>query len=204
MWSTLTALTLAAMLAPAHVAPVQLTDDPVVDRTTFTLLPASTLSVKGTSTVQAYECVAPQINASVSAASAINTVADLQSMETVRLTIPVAAMDCGNRTMDGHMRNALKADASPNIQFVLDSHTVRANGDAAGTVQMRGRLTVAGQTKPIQMTANLTRQADGTVRVRGSHGFDMTEFGVQPPRLMMGTMRVHDPVVVEFDLALRP
>jgi polyisoprenoid-binding protein YceI len=204
MWSTLTALTLAAMLAPVDAIPVQPTDDAITERTTYTLLPASKLSVKGTSTVQSYECVAPQITASVSAASAINTVADLQSMETVRLTIPVAAMDCGNRTMDGHMRNALKANASPNIQFQLDSHTVRANGDNAGTVQMRGRLTIAGQTKPVQMTANLSRQADGTVRVRGSHGFDMTEFGVEPPRLMMGTLRVHDPVVVEFDLALRP
>jgi len=205
MWiPTLAALTTALMLAPAHAIPVQPTDDAITERTTFTLLPTSKLSVKGTSTVQSYECVAPQITATASAASAITSVADLQSMETVRLTIPVAALDCGNRTMDDHMRNALKAGANPNIQFQLDSHTVRASGDAAGTVQMRGRLTIAGQTRPIQMNANLSRQADGTVRVRGSHGFDMTTFGVQPPRLMMGTLRVHDPVVVEFDLALRP
>jgi hypothetical protein len=30
----------------------------------------------------------------------------------------------------------------------------------------------------------------------------MTDFGVEPPSLMMGTMRVHAPVTVGFDVTL--
>jgi hypothetical protein len=32
----------------------------------------------------------------------------------------------------------------------------------------------------------------------------MTDFGVRPPTLMMGTMKVHDPVTVHFDVLLKP
>jgi hypothetical protein len=32
----------------------------------------------------------------------------------------------------------------------------------------------------------------------------MTQWGVQPPRLMMGTLKVGDTVTVNFDLLLQP
>ena len=32
----------------------------------------------------------------------------------------------------------------------------------------------------------------------------MTDYGVKPPSLMMGTMKVHDPVKLNFDVILKP
>jgi hypothetical protein len=40
------------------------------------------------------------------------------------------------------------------------------------------------------------------IRFKGSKQFKMTEYGVKPPTLMLGTMKVGDPVTVSFDLAL--
>ena len=42
------------------------------------------------------------------------------------------------------------------------------------------------------------------LRVRGSERITMMDYDVQPPRLMAGTMRVHAPVTVGFDVVLRP
>ena len=39
---------------------------------------------------------------------------------------------------------------------------------------------------------------------KGSKQLKMTDFGVRPPTLMMGTMKVHDPVKVSFDVLLKP
>jgi hypothetical protein len=46
--------------------------------------------------------------------------------------------------------------------------------------------------------------ADGALRVTGRYPMPMTQWGVQPPRLMMGTMKVGDTVTVNFDLLLQP
>jgi hypothetical protein len=40
--------------------------------------------------------------------------------------------------------------------------------------------------------------------VQGVHELNMTEWGIRPPRLMLGTLRVHEDVQVHFDLLLSP
>ena len=47
-------------------------------------------------------------------------------------------------------------------------------------------------------------EAGSVLRVRGSEEIVMTEFGVKPPSLMMGTMKVRDRVVVQYDVLLKP
>ena len=73
---------------------------------------------------------------------------------------------------------------------------------AAGAVTLGGELTIAGQTKPVSIAATVT-QTDAGFRVVGRAPIRMTEFGVRPPSLMLGTMRVADAVTVHFDVVLR-
>ena len=48
----------------------------------------------------------------------------------------------------------------------------------------------------------LTLALAGTLRVRGSKPVDMTQWGVQPPSLMMGTMKVNRAATIHFDVVL--
>jgi polyisoprenoid-binding protein YceI len=162
--------------------------------------PASKLWVEGTSSVRSYKCEATKINGGLDLQGEMPaTVAELQAaVSGVDLTIPVAQLDCGNGTMNDHMRKALKTDANPMIKFNLTKHEVAANG----AVTMTGKLSIAGQEQPVTLTANAT-QENGGLRVKGSKQLKMTEFGVKPPSLMMGTMKVGDPVTVHFDLVLK-
>lgn len=169
----------------------------------FAFAADSRIWVEGTSSVRDYKCEAKRIDGAVTTRTVVLGIADLDTaVETVEFTIPVAQLDCDNGTMNGHMRKALKAETSPDIRYRLQGYTA-AVADEQLAVTLNGELTIAGTTKPIEIPARVTRSASGAYRVEGSTTFKMTEWGVKPPSLMLGTMKVHDAVTVGFDVTLQ-
>jgi polyisoprenoid-binding protein YceI len=171
----------------------------------LTLQAGSRAWVEGTSTVRSYRCETGRVEGSAAMENATTTLAQLAAApRRGEISIQVASLDCRNGTMNGHMRRALKAEENPTIRFRATSITVTPGGESQGSVRMSGPLTIAGGTQAVSIDATATREANGNLRVRGSKQLDMTQFGVQPPRLMMGTMRVRPAVTVGFDVVLRP
>ena len=162
---------------------------------TVSLEPNSTLVIDGTSTVRDYRCAAGTMESTITtqAGTSIDGL-----VEAARVTIPVAQLECGNGKMNDHMRKALQAKDHPNVIFELTSYTV--NGADAVLV---GELTIAGTTKPIEMPATI-QDEDGALRVQASKQINMSEWGVKPPSLMLGTLKVRDAVTINFDVSLKP
>ncbi|HEY0016175.1 MAG TPA: YceI family protein [Longimicrobium sp.] len=150
--------------------------------------------VSGTSTVRGYRCESTQVTGT---AQGEGTELTQVAQSRGEISIPVASLDCRNGTMNGHMRNALKATENPTIRFRATSVAVTPEG----AVRMTGPLTIAGQSREVTINGTAARQ-NGRLRVTGSKQLTMTDFGVQPPRLMAGTMRVHAPVTIGFDVVL--
>ena len=161
----------------------------------FSFQSGSKVWVAGTSSVRSYRCESTRVEGTAQVSSA-----DLSSLSVsgATVTIPVSTLDCANGTMNGHMRNALKAAENANIRF-------RATDvDVSGTqAKMTGKLTIAGSTQPVSIDATVASE-NGQLRVRGSKQLNMTTYGVRPPSLMMGTMKVHPPVTIGFDVLLKP
>jgi polyisoprenoid-binding protein YceI len=158
--------------------------------------------VEGTSTARGWRCEATTLQGNAQAPSfQISELAN--GTHRGSLTIPVGELDCSNGTMNGHMRRALQADQHPNIRFRATSVQVTPAADGTATVRMGGQLSIAGQEKAVTLTGTGVEE-NGGLRVRGTTGFDMTEYGVRPPSLMAGTMRVRGPVTVGFDVILKP
>jgi polyisoprenoid-binding protein YceI len=155
--------------------------------------------VEGTSSTRSYRCESPVQG---SAAATTTDLAELRSVPRAEVTFQVATLDCRNGTMNGHMRNALKAQQHPTIRYQASSVTLTP-GSESSAVRMVGNLTIAGVTRPATIEGTAVTE-NGQLRVRGSHRFAMTDFEVSPPSLMMGTMRVHAPVTIGFDVLLRP
>jgi len=157
--------------------------------------------VSGTSTTRSWRCESTQVTGSVRASTV--AVGELRSVPGAELTIPVATLDCRNGTMNSHMRNALKAAENPQIRLRATSIQVTPSGDAAGAARINGELTIAGSTRPVSIDGTVQSE-NGQLRVRGSRQLDMTEYGMRPPSLMMGTMKVRPAVTVGFDVVLKP
>lgn len=167
----------------------------------LTLQGGSRVWVEGTSTVRSYRCETTRAEGSAVTAEGTPTVEQVASqVRRAEITIPVATLDCRNGTMNGHMLKALKADAHPAIRFRL-AGLEAAQG--AGAVRMNGTLSIAGTERPVSIDATVAQAEGGQLRVRGEKTLQMTQFGVTPPSLMMGTMKVRDPVTVHFDVVLK-
>jgi polyisoprenoid-binding protein YceI len=167
------------------------------------VLPQSRLWVSGTSTVRSWTCKANTFDTALEAApDAVAAVLGGQkAIRTVVVSVPAAQLGCGNGTMDEHMLKALKAKENPTIEFRLASYEVaRAATGIAGT--LHGTLTLGGQQQPIAIAAQGV-EVDGALRVTGSTTLNMKEFGLKPPTLMMGTLKVGEQVTVAFDLLLK-
>lgn len=175
----------AAATGFAHLAPRNLT-----------LSKESKVWLEGTSTVRSFKCTATKVNVNVMAEPGAAP-ADL--VESASVLIPVASLDCSNGTMNEHMRKALKASTNPQISWKMSSYRVDGTN-----VLINGRLTIAGKENPMEIKSTGTADANGTVHVKGSEEFKMSDYGVKPPSLMLGTMKVRDPVKVSFDLVLNP
>jgi polyisoprenoid-binding protein YceI len=161
----------------------------------ISLEPTSKVWVQGESTVKGFTCNAKQIT------SAINTTGNEEIsllVDNAVVTIPVAKLDCGNTTMDDHMRKALKAAQNPNIEFKLNSY--KMEGTSATLV---GTLNIAGSVQNIEIPGTV-QQEGSLVRVKATKKINMKEWGVKPPSLMMGTMKVKEFVTVGFDVTLKP
>ena len=191
------ALALAALL-PVTIAAVRLA-------TPLDLQPESQLWVAGTSTVRSFRCQAGTFDAKVGSSAAEAVVAVLageKAVSAVEVTVPVDRLDCRNSTMNEHMRKALKAKDHPTVVFRAEAYDLASSSDSVA-VTMTGNLTLGGVEKPITIKAHAKPGPNGTLVVSGTREVRMTEFGLKPPTLMLGTMKVDERVTVGFDVVLK-
>jgi polyisoprenoid-binding protein YceI len=168
--------------------------------------PESKLWVEGTSTVRSFSCDAKQFTAAIQTASAepvAAVVAGEKAVSTLTVEIPAASLDCRNGQMNDHMLKALNATRAPVIRYQLTSYDL-VKGSGGVAVKLHGKLEMGGTERPIVMEAQATQGPNGTLKVTGAQPILLSEFGLKPPSLMMGTMKVGDRVVVKYDLALKP
>jgi polyisoprenoid-binding protein YceI len=167
------------------------------------LEPQSRLWIDGKSTVRKFSCKAGAFDVAVDAApdAVASVLAGQKAVRTVTVTVPAAKMECGNGTMNEHMLKALKVKDAPTIEFKLAAYDV-AKGDAGVQGTLHGTLTLGGVTKEIAVPAQAGAET-GRLHVTGTYTLDMREYGLKPPSLMMGTMKVDPAVAVSFDLYLK-
>jgi len=159
------------------------------------------LTIDGTATlVGNWACVG---NANVRAIPdrSLETVPGLGTgVRKVTVTTSVSAIDCGDSTMNKHLRNALRDTKYPEIRYKALKYTLVDNGAA---VQTSGELTIAGTTKPVKLGAKLIALPDGGTRVVGKVKINMRDYGVEPPTLFFGTLKVAGVVTVKFDSVVK-
>lgn len=163
----------------------------------YTLEPASTMRIEGTSSLHDWACTAAKVAGTMQMEAATETFA----ISRVEVTVPVRAIDCDNGTMDKKTRDALQADAHPTIRYRLDSAEVLPGTNPPRfSLRAAGRLTVAGTERPLGMMVSVTPLADGRYRFTGEAPLTMSDFGVEPPTALLGTLKTGDRVVVRFDV----
>lgn len=158
-------------------------------------LKSAKASVKGTSSLHDWESAIKVVTWKGTLIADAQNVTEVKTADVVIKVVDIQSTK--GKTMDNKTWEAFKYEKNPTIAFKLTSASV-----TAGTVQAKGNLTMAGVTKPITLAVKSKVLANGEIQLTTSYTFKMTEFKMEPPTAMMGTIKVGDEVTVLFDLTL--
>jgi polyisoprenoid-binding protein YceI len=67
-------------------------------------------------------------------------------------------------------------------------------------MNLNGQLTISGNTRDITLVASSHKNADGTQVLSGSKNIKMTEWGITPPKYMLGMMKVYDDLTINYSV----
>jgi polyisoprenoid-binding protein YceI len=155
------------------------------------------LTIDGTATMVGKWVCGGDANVQAKPAESAAKVPGLESgVQTVVVTASVPDIDCGDSTMNKHLRKALKSTEFQEIRYQALKYTLVDDGAA---VQTSGELTIAGVTKSVSLGAKLVPLGQGGTRVVGDVEINMRDYGVKPPSVFFGTLKVADIVTVHFD-----
>ncbi len=129
----------------------------------------------------------------------------LKAIENVKISIATKSIDSGKGSvMDNNTYNALMADKYPTIEYALTKVKNITQKGNVFTVSMTGDLTLAGTTKAIDMDVQATVLPNSTLKFEGSKEIDMTNFDIEPPTAMLGTIKTGKTVNITFETTLSP
>jgi polyisoprenoid-binding protein YceI len=159
------------------------------------------MSVVGSSTLHEWESEVAKVESKGSFTLENNKLTGIKDV-TVKIVVTSIKSTKG-KTMDNKTYEAFDSDKNPNITYKLTSAKITGSGPEY-TVAATGSLTMAGTTKPIDMTAKGKVLANGDVQIVGTHKLNMKDYKMVPPTAMMGTIKVGEEVEVKYDVIFTP
>lgn len=171
-----------------------------VNTTFFQIEQGSKLSIKGITNVTDFTCKCEELFPKIQVN--INKKGNKAQFEKTALSIRAKKLDCGNKAMNSDMYQTLKADDFPNIQIELLESEITALNDNWATLQASANLTIAGVTRKESFTIQAKKNDGFQYRLKGCKSIKMTDYGMTPPRPMLGLIKVKDLITLDLDLTI--
>jgi polyisoprenoid-binding protein YceI len=107
---------------------------------------------------------------------------NLSVAPSAHLEFPVENLSSGNRLEDRELKRRIDSRRYPTIEGDL---TAMKDTDTDGQYLVRGDLTFKGVTRSYEDEMTLAVQDDKTIRLEGESTFDIRDFGMEPPRILI-------------------
>ena len=174
------------------------------ERVRFAPVSSSAIKITGTSTLHEWTVQSSTINGIIDIAPEI--AADpanagswtSEKPALVSVKIPVTEIKSDHARMTNIMLDALKAKSFPEIRYELLEAAPAESAQDRFTVKTKGKLTIAGVTRDLQMNVTATHDGDKRFVLTGDALIKMTDYGITPPVTMLGALKTGDQVNVSF------
>jgi len=120
---------------------------------------------------------------------------DLTSQPAGRLCLSVDRLSSGNRMQDRELHKRIDSRRYPTIEGILEQ--MDPDGSEAG-YRIKGEVTFRGVSRPHEDVMVIRPVDDQTISLQGSSRFDIREFGMQPPKVLM--LKVEPEVDVRVEI----
>lgn len=159
------------------------------------------VTLAGTSNIHDYTATTSTVR--LTSARLVQPVADANGLlapgavEGFEVAVPAATLMSDKDGLNKNMHKALLADKHPNIVFRL----AQIDPGAGGALKAVGTLQIAGKAKEMAFDLKTERQAS-TLKITGQTALLMTDFGITPPKAMLGMLKTDPKVTVTFEALL--
>lgn len=165
--------------------------------TKYEITPQSKMWIEGTSTVHNWTCSTTQVVGSIEMDESTG------SLTRAVVTVPSAAVDCDNGTMNKKAASALQTGKYPVIRFTLTS-AKSVKTEAGRYFDATGTMELAGKTKDVTIGVDAVMQSGGVYRFDGTFPLVMSDYGIDAPTAMLGTLKTGDRVQIRFEVFAAP
>ena len=168
-------------------------------------LASGQLTIAGTSNVHDYTAKTTTIRltrvklaAGLPATSLWDEIIKPGTLEAFEIAIPAATLTSPKDGLDKNMHKALKAQEHADITFRL----LRLEpATTPGTFKGVGVLKIAGVEREVVLGLT-TERKDNCLLVKGELALLMTDFGITPPKAMLGMLKTDPKVTITFETLL--
>ncbi|MFG6687402.1 YceI family protein [Mariniflexile sp. HNIBRBA6329] len=153
----------------------------------------STLTVLGTSSLHDWHITAEQQSGKI-------VFKNLEAGEIDKCNIDIVAesLKSGKSSMDKNTYKALNTSSYKTISFQLINVKEVANkGNGKFTLKTEGDLSISGVKKRIPLEFSLSI-VDGKITLTGEKKIKMTDFKIDPPKALLGTITTGDDITIKF------
>jgi hypothetical protein len=159
----------------------------------------SSMKIEGTSSLHDWDMKVEKFNCDLSLIIGNPSI----TIENVNFTGVSSTISSHNSIMDSKTRSALKADKYPEIKFTMTSPLkIVAQGNSfSGSAT--GELNIAGKARTVNLPFSGKKISDNTINISGAKKIDMTEYGINPPTAIFGTLKTGKDVIVSFEINLK-
>ncbi len=155
----------------------------------------SKLIVDGTSNIHDWQINAENQQGKITTNFEDGKLAAIQQLD---FSVTAESLKSGKSGMDKNTYKALNTSKYKQIVFKLTKVSSINGSGGSYKVVASGNLMIAGVTKPIDITFDVKVQGN-TITLTGAKTIKMTDFGVDPPKAMFGTITTGDAIDIKFE-----
>ncbi len=183
----------------AQAAVIPIVQPPAMKSADFTLKSVKA-SIEGSSTLHDWASQVTKIEGKGTFLMKDNNLASIKDVE-IKIAVKGIKSKEGSK-MDKKTYEAFKSDKNPNIIYAFSNAVVKINAAHVVAIEANGKLSMAGTSKEVALTANGKELANGDLQLSVSQKIKMTDFKMVPPVMFLGTIKVGDEITVHFDFIL--
>jgi hypothetical protein len=114
------------------------------------------------------------------------------------IRIPVSGFDASNKKMLDDFHEMVNADVYPDIQIEIEPGKSADFDETSGRTRFKSKITIAGTTNEYIIPSEISSCHVSGLMLKGNLMVKLTDFGIEPPRKVLGAVKVNDEVFINF------
>jgi hypothetical protein len=114
------------------------------------------------------------------------------------IRIPVNGFDASNNKMLVDFHEMVNAEEYPDIHIELESGKSADFDETSGLTKFKSKISIAGKTNIYTIPSEVSTCQGSGYMLKGNLMVKLTDFGIEPPRKVLGAVKVNDEVFINF------